>query len=504
MAEHARQISTDSNPILEVPRFRPWHELIVLAIIGMEMSWAALWFRVLTQTGSMISFWQSLGFLGGMLFIAYLCASLLTAFRIRLNISRGVLAALLVAAVLIGLKLVVYWDRPAITGEIIARMLFEFQEPGGALPKGFLVALAVTWIWWRGISMAGKEMDSSQVKRRFYLGTGMLVGYGLIAPITGEKLILPVYLFLFSWLSAMSAARIYRLARFGRGQSAAFNRRWLAGVVSAVVIVIALSALAGGLMDWKLSALAVVLMTWLGRVFVIAIGALFSPFILLLSFLMPYLQELLKDLPDSLAKVGEALQQLSSGVEELQKSAPETLPALPPVLRTALLWGSLAAAVFFAVWVLQKRFLKSFPGGEEEPETILNGSQLLRQLLSSLRSGANTLAGQFGALGLRGARRFLAAARIRRIYAQLTELSADLGKPRPAAFTPLEFLPVLENVFPNHSTELRSVTQAYLKVRYGELPETRQEVEQVKVAWKRVKDQGRVMLDYQRAKKNIR
>ncbi len=498
------QPSPDSIPPAEAPRFRPWHELIVLSVISMEVNWAALWFRILTQTGAKVSFWKALAVLGGMLLGAYLLASILTALRIRLNISRGVLAAWLAATVLLGLKLFVYLGRPAGAGEMVAGMIARFQSPGGALPAEFLVALAVTWIWWRGVSMAGIEMDSSQVIRRFYLGAGMLAGYGLVAPITGEKLILPVYLFLFSWLSAMSAARIYRLARFGRGQSAAFNRRWLAGVISAVAVVVALAALAGSLMDWKLSGLVVILVTWLGRAFLIVVAALMSPMILLLSLLMPYLQQWLKDLPDSLAKVGEALQQLSRGVEELQKTAPRELPSLPPVLRAAIFWGILAAAIFLAAWALQKRYLKSLPGGEADPETILGGSELLRQWLSTLRSGAQFLAGQLGVLGFKGGRRFLAAARIRRIYAQLTELSADLGRPRPPAFTPLEYLPVLENVFPNHAAELRMVTLAYLKVRYGELPETRQEVAQVETAWKRVREQGRVMLDYQRAKDHVR
>ena len=132
---------------------------------------------------------------------------------------------------------------------------------------------------------------------------------------------------------------------------------------------------------------------------------------------------------------------------------------------------------------------------------VMSGSDLIRHLLSTLRSGAQTLAGQLAAVGLGNARRILAAARIRRIYAQLMQLSADLGKPRPAAFTPLEYLPSLEKLFPNHPEELRLVTGAYLRVRYGELPETHQEVEQVDVAWKRVREQGRVMLDYEHMKK---
>jgi hypothetical protein len=81
------------------------------------------------------------------------------------------------------------------------------------------------------------------------------------------------------------------------------------------------------------------------------------------------------------------------------------------------------------------------------------------------------------------------------------QLSADLGRPRPAAATPLEYLPALEQLFPNHSPELRLLTGTYLRVRYGELPEDRQEVEQVEAAWKRVREQGRVLQEYAKMKK---
>jgi hypothetical protein len=98
----------------------------------------------------------------------------------------------------------------------------------------------------------------------------------------------------------------------------------------------------------------------------------------------------------------------------------------------------------------------------------------------------------------------LAAARIRRVYSQLMDLGALLGKPRPPAFTPLEYLPRLDQLFPNHAVELRLMTGAYLKVRYGELPEYQEEVERVEAAWKVVQEQGRVMLVYNKMKKEGR
>jgi hypothetical protein len=500
MNESAKQNGATSA-ILDLPRFQPWHELTILAVIGMEMSWVALWFRIFTHTGMAVSFWRAFWVLGGMLVGVYALAHLLNTLRIRLNLRRAVLAALLAGGLLIGIKSLLYPHEPVGIGEMIRRTVLVFEEPSGAIPSEFAVALAVVWVWWRAVYLAGREVESALVRQSFYIGLGMLFAYGLIAPATGEKLAAPLYLFLFSWLSAMSAARIYRLARFGRGQAAAFDRKWLAGILSAVVGVVGIAALAGSLMEWKISALLVILLIWLFRLLVFVVALLMSPLILLLSLLTPLLREWLKNWPETLKQIGEALQEMSGSLQEMQESTPDLAFTPPAFLRPAILWGILGLAVLIAVWMLHKRYLKSLPPGEEQPETILSRGELLRQLLSALRSGAQSMVNQFGALGLGNARRFLAAARIRRIYARLMDLSADLGKPRPLAYTPLEYLPLLDKLFPNHAAELRLVTGAYLRVRYGELPETRQEVEQVETAWKQLKEQGRVMQEYARMRK---
>ncbi len=86
----------------------------------------------------------------------------------------------------------------------------------------------------------------------------------------------------------------------------------------------------------------------------------------------------------------------------------------------------------------------------------------------------------------------IAAARIRQIYRQLLRESARLGKAREQAETPLEFLPELQVVFPGCYEELVLITRAYLRVRYGEYPESRQEVQVVEQAWKHVRRHGMV------------
>ncbi|MBK7177431.1 MAG: DUF4129 domain-containing protein [Chloroflexi bacterium] len=58
--------------------------------------------------------------------------------------------------------------------------------------------------------------------------------------------------------------------------------------------------------------------------------------------------------------------------------------------------------------------------------------------------------------------------------------------PRAAAETPYEYLATLAAAWPEHTTETSLITQAYVNIRYGELPETQEELSQIQAAWKRL------------------
>jgi hypothetical protein len=74
------------------------------------------------------------------------------------------------------------------------------------------------------------------------------------------------------------------------------------------------------------------------------------------------------------------------------------------------------------------------------------------------------------------------------------DLTESLGRPRSQAVTPLEYLPALDEVFPGLENELATITEAYLRVRYGEFPENRKEIADVETAWEQVHVQGHKML----------
>ena len=92
-------------------------------------------------------------------------------------------------------------------------------------------------------------------------------------------------------------------------------------------------------------------------------------------------------------------------------------------------------------------------------------------------------------LGLRLNRfsKFAAAAQIRYIYFLLLRLAEKRGVIRPKAQTPLEFLPSLTALFLGCEKECEFITGAYLMVRYGQLPETHEVLENAQQSWNKIK-----------------
>lgn len=148
--------------------------------------------------------------------------------------------------------------------------------------------------------------------------------------------------------------------------------------------------------------------------------------------------------------------------------------------------------VLFSIsrWLFNDRISR-----QDDLESILERGDLIQLLRQAFQDRLQRIAESFqGRSRLLQGQRWLAAAKIRRIYTRLMELTSKLGKSRPLAHTPLEYLDVLEELFPNGKDEVNTITQAYLRIRYGELPETIEEIREVELAWEHVQGLGKEKL----------
>jgi hypothetical protein len=128
-------------------------------------------------------------------------------------------------------------------------------------------------------------------------------------------------------------------------------------------------------------------------------------------------------------------------------------------------------------------------GRAEEREIDWASSPPGKGLAGALRAGLDklgelfSLAGQFG-LG----QKFRAAASIRYIYANLLRWAAERGSARQDWQTPYEFLTTLRGAFPTLDGEMQSVTDAYVRSHYGQVPDTEAELQKIRSCWERIQE----------------
>ncbi len=345
--------------------------------------------------------------------------------------------------------------------------------------------IIVAILVWHGLRLARETASLTSIQASFQLWLIALLFYGMFfGPLYPGQATFGLYTFIFSGLVSMSAARVANLSDLRGGRIPRFGLGWLGGITLSALAVVGLAIL----VSWLASG-------WVARILsgiLVAILATLTTLVfIILSPLLYYLADILPRLADFLQQILARLQNLTSGnafsklietmSEELAKVLPYILAARVVFLVVVL--GGLVLLVILALYIRSRRdlLLEEEEAGHNELENINNP---LRRMIHHLARRLRSL--RFGnAAGL------LAAARIRRVYRHLMALSKRLGAERPPSVTPLEFLPKLNELFPSEEGGLDTITRAYLKVRYGEYPETRQEVTAVEQAWEQVRQKGR-------------
>jgi hypothetical protein len=480
-------------------RTNMWREVATLAIILMEISWAILWYRVFISMDQEISYWRVFLVFGGMFFAAYGTARLMNSLDLRLMVRRLLLVGLLLVLIFVGFRTLQYQYVSFTIQEVVNRIIREFRDLGGFIPIEFVIILVITFVWWRGIAYSAKQIDPETAMGGFRTGVYLLFAYGVLFALTKEPSPYALYLFVFFSLIGMSAARISVLGKLRGGQIIPFDRRWLIGLSIIILAMVGIAALGVYFLQGRDFSILFDIVNWIVYLFILLI----SPLLWLINRLFFIFWEwlalekmleiavgVLDKLRSYLAAIAEVVNDWIQNIDqgEIRNFFSSLAGAKPYVL-----WGTIIIIVILFLWTIRRYRTRSETLSEQEVESLLEQEDLLDMLREAFRKGIGQLTDMMEQLmGLQHARRLWAAARIRRIYAKLMDLTTTLGQPRSPSQTPLEFLPEMEKLFPSHSEELAQITGAYQKVRYGELPETAQDVEVVVSAWERVKAEGKL------------
>jgi hypothetical protein len=123
-------------------------------------------------------------------------------------------------------------------------------------------------------------------------------------------------------------------------------------------------------------------------------------------------------------------------------------------------------------------------GNQDERESLWSSGDLVQDLRDGLRRALEGLRG----LGQRDGRGQRSAESIRKMYASVIDMAEEAGYPRDQAETPYEHRAVLYQAFPDGETAVDAITEAYVRVHYGEVPDTREEMEQLRQQYQELQE----------------
>ena len=500
--------TTDTLDTTKGTRFKAWRELALFASIIMELSWAVLWYRAFIYSDDALSYGRVFLVFGGIMLFSYLVTRLMNHFDLRLILRRILFVGAILISMLVGLESLVYTHETLSVAELLSREIQNFRDVTGIIPSEFMLMLIVLFVCWRGMLLAGKHIAPENVIGGFRTGIFLFVIYGVLFAFSDRTPIITLYIFLFFSLLAMSTSRISILGVLRGGQSIPFSRQWLLGITFILLIIVGVSAATVSLLKDRGFTIIFDIFAWLIHLLVLIITPLMWLITWFIGLIWDWLNiemmfQLFLEMMHRLQSIiGEVLDTINNWFGNMENSDLRHFIISLGVVKPYILWGTIILFVVLLLLTLRRHYWKDEEDDDEEYQTLLDQEDMFDLLRSAFRRGLGKIVDSFAQIiRLRDARRMLAAARIRRIYAHLMDLSAKLDQPRPPSSTPLEFMPNLVSIFPTLSMELGAITDAYLRVRYGELPETNQEVEIVETAWRRVRSLGQEKL---RAKKSLR
>ena len=263
-------------------RLNPWREIAILMIILMEVSWITPWFRSLTPETYAVNSLRVLIILAIIVLGSHLFVRIMDYLHLKKSIRQGLIVIIVILSSIIGIKTLVYTHETDSLSAFLSQPIRSFLDIQSIIPIEFIVIVAIMIGFWRGISLAQQPIGPSLVKSHFLLGIVMFIAFiFLITLATGENPGEFFYIFLFTSLVGVSAARMTVVGMMRGGRENRFNRSWFLGIIFAALVVVGLSSLLGGILSEKFG--------WIGGLFIGLFGSILVLVWLIFSPVISYL-----------------------------------------------------------------------------------------------------------------------------------------------------------------------------------------------------------------------
>lgn len=450
---------------------------LVTPVALVIMGWARYW------PPGLVSVWLLL-----VMFLPLNLNRLMSLLHFETNRQRWIMFFALLLMAILSWRMMLYPSNGLLDFGWLRQFTGSLAEGGNLLwTRDLSLFLLTTVMWWRGIRLAGRTPEINNTGLRLRLGS--LIILPLIIWFSSLYLdfsIVPyVLLFFMAGLITVALVRAEQIEQEQTGTSSTLNARWLGVVAAAAGLIVLLSGIIAAFISGE--SLFVVL-EWLSPLWrALQFGALVagtviltlaSPILNVFAWLVQVLGILMAGL----------LGLISGGLRDagiLENLAPPI--TITPTETVEVSGVGIGDRLFVTVAMLALIALVSLALAQAYRRATVASregtlSQPAREDVEADKPG-------FGRrllerLGL--ARQWRAAASVKRIYQQMCAVAAANGFPRLEVETPYEYLPTLSQVWPEHASESRLITEAFVLVRYGEVPETKEELDRIKQAWARL------------------
>lgn len=461
------------------------HELLFITWALMDVALIAPLFLALTPwtrfwSPAMTTIWLLL-----VMLVPFNLSRLASVLKISVQRQQIIMVVALVLVLLLAWRVMLY--SPAGLFDMtwlatIAGHLGNSIDPHWSRDLALFVIISLTW--WRGIALAGRGVDYRDVGLR--MRVGILLAVFFVAGLAGSQLDWPVtpfiLLFLFASLVSVVLTRVEQLELSRSGRSFPIGPPWLLTVVLVAGAVSLATGIVSGMATGQSIGGVIGLFEplWLAVRFalaaVVSILSLFvSPLLVALVLLVEWMFGFFGP------TVGEGLENLQLTVQVLPTVSPdeaaETTELFSRDYRRLLTVLTMVFAVLLVALALGRLFRMARSPAELQRETV-------SPFASAGRPSRPGLRGLLDRLNLY--RRWQTVASIRHVYRRMCMAAAERGYPRTESETPIEYLSTLAKAWPNNQPEARMITEAYNRAHYGELPETKEELQQILEAWKRL------------------
>ncbi|MFN2136342.1 MAG: DUF4129 domain-containing protein, partial [Candidatus Promineifilaceae bacterium] len=405
-------------------------------------------------------------------------------------VQKRVVFIALLLALFISWRALLYGPRPLSDMSWLGEFYSHLGDLGNPLwGRDLSLFLLGILAWWRGLRLAQLAPDIYRAGFRLRIGVLLLALLGLLLYETGNLWgATPfVLLFFLAGLTTLALIRAEQIEREHSGFSSGMTPGWVAIIVLTSLLTVMTAGLFAAILSGEA---AIVLSGWLAPLWkalwallAVALSTiifLLSPLFLLLNVIVTLLANLFEGIfaAANITLQNEQVQNvnvLESFNELLSQNEADSLTLPPEMLRLLTIVIMLLVALAI-VYFLTRAFRQ--PQTAASPSTIIGEQAIYDRGPKGL--GERILR----RLGIM--RRWRAAASIRRIYVGMCEAAADAGYGRDHAQTPYEYLQTLGEMWPENTADCRLITDAYVRVRYGEVPESSEELSAIRAAWQRL------------------